>query len=535
MKSSITQLLKYELVEDIKSNMLVKDANTYVCIGRPIRWGSDNTETSDEIEEISFDLNYFNQIKRDMVAMKKVQASDLALVVPRVDWSSGISYDAYADHIQLFSHQKKFAVGAATVSSGSNYVPLAIPALLTGNLSVGNTITLGAETKEVISIGTGTFNVNTTFTSSYTANTVVRVDNMYPRYANTFYVRNSKDQVFKCLYNAGTVSTVEPTIDIDGQLPENPYIEPGDGYKWKYLYTIPYGQKQKFFTKAWMPVYTDPTVIAGATDGRIDIINITAGGTGYYLNGGNSGNSNSLPIITVIGDGTGASVTAKVSSGVITGLNILSGGSGYTWANVVVTDTSQLSTGTAASFDSIISPPGGHGSNPAKELGCYSVMISTDLVGTESGKIPVSGLGTFDFRQISLVRDPLVTASTPTYANATSYSTTTKISLSSPGITNYTNDEIITDNYSASANNPFSATVIAWDPSLNNLYVNNIRGTPSVGSQITGGSSGAVATVLGLTQPDISIYNGDLLYIENRLKIVRDSSQTEQIRLVLSF
>ena len=533
MKSSITQLLKYELVEKIKSNIFPTTANTYVCIGRPIRWGNDATETSDEIEDISSSINYQNQLYRDMVALKKVEPADISLVVPRIDWASAVKYDAYADHIELFTHSKTFTIGAANTVSGCNIVDIVNDGLLAGNLSVGNTITLGTETKEVIAIGSGVFTCNSTFSTTYINNNVIRVDNTYPRFANTFYVRNSKDQVFKCLYNANVASTIEPTIDIDGQLPENPYIEPGDGYKWKYLYTIPYGLKQKFFTKNWMPVVSDPAVVAGATGGRLDIINITNGGSGYYLDG-QSGNSNSLSIITITGDGTDASVTARVSSGVITGLNILNGGSGYTTANVIVSDPDQLASGTNAVFDTVISPPGGHGSDPAKELGCYSVMVSVTLSGTENGKIPVSSTaGNFDFRQIALIRDPKL--ANGVYANGTAYSTTTKISTSSPGITNYINDEILTDNLSASANNPFSATVINWDPSGLQLAVNNINGNTSVGNQITGTTSGAVTTILGITSPDISLFTGDLLYIENRLKIIRNTDQSEQIRLTLSF
>lgn len=534
MKSSITQLLKYQVVENIKNSMLAVDANTYICIGRPIRWGNDATETSDEIENVGFTTNYFNQIRRDMVAMKKIQASDIEFVVPRVDWVSG-SYDVYSDAIELFSQVDSRSLGAATTISGCSYFTMATPALLTGNLSVSNTIIIGTDTKEVLSVdtGTGVVTVNSSFSASYVSNDVIRLDNTYPRFANTFYVRNSKDQVFKCLYNANTTSTIEPTIDIDGQLPENPYIEPGDGYKWKYLYTIPYGLKQKFFTKNWMPVVSDPQVVAGSTDGRIDIIEIVASGSGYYSDN-QSGNSNSLSILTVTGDGTGASVTARVASGQIVGVNILDGGSGYTTANIIVNDPDQTATGTAANLHVMISPPGGHGSNPVKELGCYAVMVSVELSGTENDKIPVGSVtGDFDFRQIALIRDPKL--ANGVYANGTTYSTTTKISTSSPGITNFINDEILHDNYQLTANNPFSATVINWDPNSNELQVNNINGEITVGSQLTGETSGAVATVLSSTTGDTSLFSGDLLYIENRQKIVRNTDQTEQIRLTLSF
>jgi hypothetical protein len=536
-KAAITPLLKYEIVEIIKANVFPTYANTYLAIGRPVRWGdASDPEANTEIEDVVYTTNYVNQTFRDMIAMKKVAAADTALVVPRVDWVANTTYDEYRDSLELLSHTDKLTL-TGTVNATGNLIT-SNTAVFTGNLSVGNTITLNTESKQVIGVNATHIVVNTNFTYSVTNGTLVRTDNTYPRFANTFYVRNSKDQVFKVLHNGsdngtGLPSTIEPTIDIDGQLPENPYIETADGYKWKYLYTIPYGLKQKFFTKNWMPVTDDNAVVAGSTDGRIDIIEIHDGGTGYFLDNGESGNSNSLSIITVTGDGTGAVVTAKVQSGVITEVNVLNGGSGYTYADISIDDPDQLPSGNVADLAAAISPPGGHGSNPRKELGCYSVMTSVDFVGTEGDTIPVgTDVVPFDFRQIVLLRDPML--ANGTFANGSVYRTTTKLSLTDPGSTNYTNDETVYTGTSE-ATATFTATVVNWDPNTNELFVNNIRGEPTVGSTLTGSVSAATSTVLGVEEPDIALFTGDLLYIENRQKIVRDADQTEQIRLVLSF
>jgi hypothetical protein len=134
-------------------------------------------------------------------------------------------------------------------------------------------------------------------------------------------------------------STIEPTIDIDGQLPENPFILTGDGYKWKYLYTIPPGLKSKFFSAVWMPVINENAVTSSAVDGRLDIIEVLWGGSGHL--GG--GNSNTSAIITVTQtDGSAANLLCSVSNGVIGNVIILSGGSGYTTGKITVTDTSRL-------------------------------------------------------------------------------------------------------------------------------------------------------------------------------------------------
>jgi len=531
MKASITPLLKFEIVEIIKANVFPTYANTYIGIGRPIRWGSDDTETADEIENVEYTTDTRNQVYRDLMAIKRVAAADTAIVAPRVDWVNGTIYDKYNNTVELYSHTAKSTL-TGTANASANIV-YANTAVFSGNLALGDIFTMNNETRQVVAVPNTTSRVvNAAFSYAVTDGTVVRLTDTYPLFANNFYCRNSKDQVFKCLLNNNRApSTTEPTIDIDGQLPENPFILTADGYKWKYLYTIPYGLKQRFFTNNWMPVVSDNSVVVGSVDGRIDVLNITNGGTGYFLDNGELGNSNSLSIITITGDGTGAEITAKVESGVITDVNILDGGSGYTYANVVVSDPDQLDAGIPAEIVSIISPPGGHGSNPLKELGCFSVMTSLTLAGTEGGKIPVgSDVYPFDFRQISLLRDPLL--ANGAYANASVYRTTTKLTMTSTGGSNYLPDEVV---YSGTSleEATVTAVVVAWDSTVNELFVNNVRGTLT--SQVTLVGSTATAAILGIEDPEIDLFTGDTLYIENRAKIVRDTDQTEQIRLVLSF
>lgn len=531
MKAQLTPLFKYKLVEGLRDTLLTETANTYVGIGRPLRWGNDATETEDEIENIVYSTNYRNEVYRDMVAAKKIAAADIALVVPRVDWETGTTYDEYQDHIAMFSHEVREDIGDANTTSGSTLVT----ATTAGDflsLSVGEIIEIANVKKEIINIdgANDVLNVNTAFAATYTGNTLLRISNAYPRFANTFYVRNTKDQVFKCLHQPipAVASTIEPEINIDGQLPENPYILTSDGYKWKYLYTIPYGMKQKFFTSTWMPVVSDNAVLAGAVDGRIDIIDILTGGEGYLANG----NSNTASIITVAGDGINANVTAKVEYGVITDLNILAGGQDYTYATIAINDATKLA-GNSATFDVVISPPGGHGSDPLKELGCYSCMISLDIEGSENGKIPVYSAtsGAFDFRQISLIRDPI--DANNYYANASVYRVSTLVRVTDPGSANFINDETVYVGPSL-VDSSFSATTTFWDSANNTIYLNDLVGSFNTVDTLRATDSGLTATILSTEPSELKLFSGDVLYIENRLKVERDLNQTEQIRLIIS-
>lgn len=228
--------------------------------------------------------------------------------------------------ITLKSNTKKIVGNSATFSS---------------SVATGNTIVVGIDEREVVAVlSNKVIAVNSDLTYSNSNVSIIRKDNTYPLFANNFYVRNSRDQVFKCLFNnSGTNSTIEPTIDIDGQLPENAFITTGDGYKWKYMYTIPPGLKQKFFTDTWMPVANDFAVVEASRDGRIDIINVLWGGSGY-LGGGNS-NTSAILFVTNT-DGSNANLVARVTNGSIQSVTILNGGNNYTRGIVTVVDTSRL-------------------------------------------------------------------------------------------------------------------------------------------------------------------------------------------------
>jgi hypothetical protein len=167
------------------------------------------------------------------------------------------------------------------------------------------------------------------------------------------------------------------------------------------------------------------------------------------------------------------------------------------------------------------------------ELGCFSIMSTVDLSGTEANTIPVgSDTDPFDFRQITLLRDPIL--ANGDYASESVYRLTTKLTLTDPGITDYTNDETV---YIGTGieDATLTAVVVHWDGDNNELFVNNLSGNVVIGSTLTGNVSAATATILGVESSNVEPFTGDLLYIENRAKIVRDSDQTEQIRIVLSF
>jgi hypothetical protein len=90
--------------------------------------------------------------------------------------------------------------------------------------------------------------------------------------------------VWKCLFNNSTAtinvnSTVAPSR-VGSAADLNP-VETGDGYVWKYMYTITKSQYEKFATSQYIPIIANTEVIEGATRGTIEVIKVEDAGAGY--------------------------------------------------------------------------------------------------------------------------------------------------------------------------------------------------------------------------------------------------------------
>lgn len=436
---------------------ITANANTYVAIGRQTSWANGDT-----IPTPVDTANTFYDLWDNIIGLKKINASDVNVVVPRIDWAANTIYVEYNQDVQMFA----------------------------------------------------------------------KANSQNVQYDNKFYVRNTYDQVFKCLFNNNSAnSTVMPTITLGGLLPENPWISTNDGYKWKYLYTIPAGLKEKFFTSQYMPVISESAVISSAVSGRLDIVKILTAGAGYNANN----NSNSYNIVTVVGNGTDANITLVVTAvaangGNITGYNIIDAGQDYTRAALTLNDPVKIGNTASAELIAVIGPPGGHGSNPEQELGASNIMISVDIDGTENDILPINETKS-EFRQVALIKDPKLT--NLEYATSSVYRGTTKFTLTQPN-KNFTEGETVYVG-STLASASFSAVVETYNNSSYEIYVNNLNGSISPPATLIGANSGAIATVLSASDPDVKKFSGDLLYIENTSRITRTATEVQQVKLTLRF
>ena len=357
---------------------------------------------------------------------------------------------------------------------------------------------------------------------------------------STFYVLSSANHVYKCLdNNSGANSTVEPTGT------STSILSTGDGYKWKYMYSLSAAQQTNFLSTDFMAVATDGTVSSAATDGAINVVKIKTAGTG--------GTDGTHTGITIRGDGTSAAAcSVTISSGAITAVTVTTAGQGYTFGYITLSDINTAGGGSlsGAELDVIIEPKGGHGFNAVKELGGFYVMLNTNF---EAGEASNSGDFTTanDFRRVMLMRDP---DSGGSAATATTLRGTKAILVTSPS-GNFTVDEEINQ-----ATTGAVGKVVEWDSSNNILYYVQTRfndhGVDSNGdltafsgtNTITGQSSSVTATpssstttvdsilfTSGYNSGEIDADTGDVMYVENRSPITRASDQTENVKLIIEF
>ncbi len=384
-------------------------------------------------------------------------------------------------------------------------------------------------------------------------------------YDGTFYFLTSANRVYKVLDNndGSAYSGSEPTSESTAPFALG-------GYVLKYMYSISSSDAAKFLTTDFMPVSTDSTVSAAATDGKIESLVITAG----------SGYTDGTYYAAVYGDGTsqgtssGAIVRITVSGGAIATFGLTAGsdttihdggalytygtvnlGSSYTFSDSGLSSSSSMGSGSGGAVQVIISPKGGHGADAVSELGGHFVMTSTTLTQAEGDDFSTAN----DFRQVGLLVDP-TTYGTSTVVSASTARQTFVVKGSSISGT-FTADEKITQ-----ASTGAVGKVVEYDSDRSLLYYQQERfgdfGTDSTtGSYvafsgtntITGASSSATLTpssttetvtlannntvslTTGYANPEMQPDSGDIIYLENRKPISRASDQTEDIKLIIEF
>ena len=517
MAAIITDQVRILNAKNFVAGIANADNSYYSFVGLPnptdysSTWNDNPPSPKDNFDE---ENDYWDT----MIAMKRINASDVRQVIPRRNWSSGTTYDMYRHD---YSRSNTSAV------SGS--------------------------------------------TNLYTSN---------------FYVLNSDYRVYICLQNGtnpentlGRPSLDEPTFT---DLEPRAAGTSGDGYIWKYLYTIKPADITKFDSTDFIPVPADwstsndtALVRENAVDGSIKIVNILNRGVGL-------GTANvTYTRVPVSGDGSGAECTVTIDGdSKIDTVTVSSQGSGYTFGTLDF-EAGGIPTGTTRpSFDVIITPQGGHGADIYRELGAYSVLMYSRIESDNENPDFITGN---QFARIGIVENPISPAG-GSVLTVDKASAVTALKLTGVGYSEatFTADAFVTQtvgtgitavgrvvNYDQNTgvlklwqDRSVAGFTTAGIGITNPAYGYTLREftgsptgtgtltiTPTTGLQLSIDSSFSdnkttinnrtyylgMDFTTGVASPEVKPHSGNIIYVDNRPSITRSSNQKEDIKVILQF
>ena len=405
-------------------------------------------------------------------------------------------------------------------------------------------------------------------------------------YDSNYYVVTSDYNVYICIENGsygapgsitakGKTSKFEPTsTDLE------PFSAGNDDYVWKYLYTISPSDIVKFDSTEYIVVPNDwetstNSQIQNVREAGDSSINFNQIKTVYREAAGLGYQTDKTETCNILGDGSGGKVSVTTNTdGAITSVTVTAGGTGYTYG---IIDLSPIHKGTdkfdvPAKLIPIIPPSRGHGYDIYKELGADRVLVYARF-DDSTKDFPTNSA----FAQVGIVKNPKTFSAIGSTFTGTQYSSLNAIKLSSTLNANVSIGTTITQ---SNSNGTASGYLASYDKQTKvikfyqdrSLYFNETTqdqtdysnvATQSKKIAFSGANSinfdgpspvsvdtsfSGISIVVndktidlgvtftdGYANPEINKTSGDIIYIDNRKLVERDSRQKEDIKIILEF
>lgn len=277
--SLLKTLLHKTIAEGLYKEVVARTSKYYYFLGKTLSW-EDETAPPYPIDS----YQYEKDVRNEIITFKEIKPSDVAFVVPRIQWTSGMRYDHYDDN---YSTEIK---GLNIINGGSGYTSLPTITISAPNMAGGVQATATAVVYANELVGATMTNRGSGYTQPATVTitgggagsgavaegSISKSSNGFQKLEDSrYYVMTDEYNVYKCLDNNNdAISTVKP---IGTQvLP----ISLNDGYVWKYLFNVPIALRTKFLTDNYMPVVNALTQQFYSAGGIENVI-IENRGTGY--------------------------------------------------------------------------------------------------------------------------------------------------------------------------------------------------------------------------------------------------------------
>ena len=512
----------------------VEGSSVYVSIGKSDVWSLTTSDTTDTTPFTPGDhLDELGEARANMIAMKKIIATDIAHVVPRHTWTSGNSYYAWdSDDSSIFDKAfyvitSEFKVYKCIKAGG-------------GASSIQPTQTLTDPTAESdgyiwkYMYTTGVADAEKFLTNSYmpvktvslSADAIVSVTTSS---STTVTLTETVPEINIGMTVSGGEISGTPTVSaINGSvltLSTAQSIDISVDSKLTFAYAADADAEAILAEADYAQYLNQKASRDSSTAGGIERIEVTAGGTGYT----------SAPTVTITGDGSGATATATVSNGVVTAVTVNNKGTNYRVADITFSGGG----GSDAGARAVLAPKGGHGVDPVSELGGFFISLNTKLDGNDNGDITVGN----DFRQIMLLNKPRDYNATPLAGLVSTEDTLKATSYveidtgnTTDNATDFSVDELIVGQTSGA-----QAYVVEKDTVNDYLryHQNDKTGYTAFtdGEDIVGQTSAKTATLdtPAVGAPEVDRQSGEILFLENRDPISRTTTQIEDIKVIIEF
>lgn len=512
-------LARNELARSFYRDVVNENDFFYIFVGKTTEWADEgNPETPLDTEA------YNSKTHRNMMFVKRVQSSDVVMMIRRIDWLAGTVYDHYDDVDNLSAKDFYVLTDDMRVYKclNNNY---GSPSYNKPN----STDTANAFLLPDGYVWKYMFKVEASDQIKFLTPDYIPVRKMAGVGVPLYDINGEIDTITVTDGGSGYDSNDLPTVLINGDgvgataevlvegdaITEISLTNQGYGYSFAYITIVDNGTGSGAKATANLgnvPVtLVQASIEAAAVPGTVDRIEITQSGDNY---------STGDVLVTITGDGTGAEAVAFVNElGRIERVDVTNPGSGYTFAEITFNNI--LGFGSGAEATATISPYYGHGANPIKELLARTVCISVNLTNDTADYFYNN-----DYRQLGIVKNPL----NPDDMNFIDDTATTCYVIEVDDVTKYANDdEIWTEGGGR-------FTVAQIKPETNQVYLLPIISAITESSTLTNNTQTISGlTINSLTEPEVINTTGEILYIENRLPINRQLDQIEKIRTIINF
>lgn len=512
-------LARNELARSFYRDIVNENDFFYFFVGKTTEWPVVGTpETPLDTE------SYNGQTHRNMMFVKRIQSSDAVMMIRRIDWTAGTTYDHYEDTVDLST--KDFYVltddmrvykclnnnGGGPSYNKPNSTDTTNAFLLPDGYVWKYMFKVEASdqlkfltpdyipVRKMAGVGVPLYDING------------EIDDITVTAGGSDYDPLDLPTVLIHGDGVGATATAVVTGDAITDITIN---NSGYGYSFAYIEIVDNGTGSGAAAEVSLgnnPIsLVQENIEAAAVPGTVDRIDVTAIGQNY---------SSGDVLVSITGDGSGAEAIAYVDNlGRISRVDVTNPGTGYTFAEITFNNI--LGFGSGATATATISPYYGHGANPVKELYAKTVCLSVNLTNDTTDYFYNN-----DFRQLGIVKNPL----NDELANFMDDTGTTCYVITVSDITKYSADDIV---WSDGGGRFIVAQI---KTATNQVYLLPIIPIINSSSTLTNNTKSITGlTINTLTSPDVVNTTGEILYIENRLPINRQADQVEKIRSVINF